>query len=153
MLTFAAMILFLELEHARRGPDLDTQFDSAALLHALEKSCSLWNEAKGSYEEAYRVYQILASMLSSFQIPSGSSSSQTTGSPDPPFGIPGLSPQFQPINGSVFMEKDMFRMSNDEMDIDWVGLSYFTKVIILIKWQATWDAFIEGTSFEDGIVY
>jgi hypothetical protein len=116
------MILFLELEHGRRGPDLNTPFDCAALLHALEKSCALWSEAKGSCEEAYGVYKILTGMLSSFQTPSGSSYSQTTGSPDPPFE-PGLSPQFQPINRSVSMEKDMFRMSNDEMDIDWVRLS------------------------------
>lgn len=125
MLAFAAMILFLELEHGRRGPDLsNSPFDCAALLHALEKSCALWSEAKTSCEEAYRVCQILTGMLSSFQTPSGTSYPQTTGNPDPAlFEIPGLTPQFQPFHRSVSMEKDMFRMSNDEMDIDWVRLS------------------------------
>jgi Fungal specific transcription factor domain len=125
MIAFAAMILFLELEHGRRGPDLNsTPFDGATLLHALEKSCKLWSEAKRSCEEAYRVYHILTGMLSSFQTPSTSNHS---GSPDPPFDFPGLSPQFQP--GSV--EKDMFRLLNDEADIDWVrlALASFTRVI------------------------
>jgi hypothetical protein len=123
MLAFAAMILFLELERGRGSPDLNTPFDCAALLHALEKSCALWSEAKGSCEEAYGVYQILTGMLSSFQTPSGSRYSPTSGSPDPPFETPGLSPHFQTINRSGSMEKDMFRMPNNEMDIDWVRLS------------------------------
>ncbi|KAK9244248.1 hypothetical protein V1506DRAFT_541930 [Lipomyces tetrasporus] len=132
MLAFAAMILFLELEHGRRGPDLlNTPFDGATLVHALENSCALWREARGSCEQAYGVYQILTGMLSGFQTPSaGSSYSQ---SPDAPFEIPGLSPQFQPVS----MENDMFRMLNDEIDIDW----------------ATWASFIEEASFANGILY
>ncbi|KAK9245854.1 hypothetical protein V1506DRAFT_506084 [Lipomyces tetrasporus] len=130
----AAMILFLELEHRRRGPDMDTSSDSGALLQALEKSCALWEDAKSSCDEAWRVYQILAGMLSSFQTVAGTSSSQTQ-TPEPLFEFPGLSPQFQPLNGRLSLEKDLFVMSN-EMDIDW----------------ATWDAFIEGASFEDGVV-
>jgi hypothetical protein len=115
-LTLAAMILFLELEHRRRGPDMDTYSDSGALLQALEKSCALWEDAKSSCDEAWRVYQILAGMLSSFQTVAGTSSSQTQTS-EPLFEFPGLSPQFQPINGSLSLEKDLFVMSN-EMDID-----------------------------------
>lgn len=128
MLTLAAMILFLELEHRRRGPDMDTSSDSSALLQALEKSCALWKDAKSSCDEAWRVYQILVGMLSSFQTVAGTSSSQTQTS-EPLFEFPGLSPQFQPINGSLSLEKDLFAMSN-EMDIDWVGLSHLAQVTL-----------------------
>jgi len=125
MLTLAAMILFLELEHRRRGPDMDPSSDRGALLPALERSCALWEDAKSSCDEAWRVYQILAGMLSSFETVSGTSSSQTQ--TPAPLEFPGLSPQFQPINGSLSLEKDLFVMSN-EMDIDWVGLSYLIQV-------------------------
>jgi hypothetical protein len=123
MLAFAAMILFLELEHGRKGPDLNSPYDCAALLQSLETSCALWSDAKGSCEQANGVYRILAGMLSSFHTPSESSYSHTTnGSPDPTFEIPGPSSQFQPVDRGMSMEKDMFRMMNGEMDmdIDWV---------------------------------
>ena len=126
MLTLAAMILFLELEHRRRGPDMDTSSDCGALLQTLEKSCALWDHAKSSCDEACRVYQILAGMLSSFQAVAGTSSSQTQ-TPEPLFEFPGLSPQSQPVDGRLTLEKDLFVMSN-EMDIDWVGLSYLIKL-------------------------
>jgi hypothetical protein len=96
---------------------MDTSLDSDALLQALEKSCSLWEEAKSSCDEALRLYQVLASMLSSCQLVARTSSSQAQ-TPEPPFEFPGFSPQFQPINGSLSCEKSF--MSN-EMDIDWVG--------------------------------
>ncbi|RFU24949.1 hypothetical protein B7463_g11387, partial [Scytalidium lignicola] len=131
MLTLAAMILFLELEHRRRGLDMGTPSDSSILLRALEKSCALWEVAKSSCDEAFRVYQILASMLSSFQTVAQTRSSQTQ-ILGPLAEFPGLSPKLQPTNGNLSLEKDLFGMSN-EMDIDW----------------ATWDAFIEGASFEE----
>jgi hypothetical protein len=119
MLTLAAMILFLELEHRRRGLDTDTSSDSGALLQALEKSCALWRDAKNSCDEAGRVYQILANMLLSFQPITGTSSCDEQ-TPGPLFEFPGFSPQFQPSNGSFSLEQDL----SSEMDIDWVGLSY-----------------------------
>jgi hypothetical protein len=128
MLALAAMVLFLELEHRRKGPGVDTSSDSGILLQALEKSCALWNNAKSSCDEARRVYQILAGMLSSLQTVAGTSFSQTQ-TPEPRFELPGLSSQFQPINGSISLEKDLFAMSN-EMDIDWVGLSYLVPVTL-----------------------
>ncbi|KAK9326963.1 hypothetical protein V1520DRAFT_91448 [Lipomyces starkeyi] len=132
MLALAAMILFLELEHRRRGPDIDTSSDSGALLQALEKSCGLWEDAKSSCDEACKVHQIFAGMLSGFQSVAETNSSLTF-TPEPLFEFPGLGPQLQRINGGFSMEKDLFVMSS-EMDIDW----------------ATWDAFIDGASFEDG---
>jgi hypothetical protein len=126
MLTLAAMILFLELEYRRRGPDIDTSSDSSALLQALEKSCALWEDAKSSCDEALRLSRVLASMLSSFQTVAKTSSSQAQ-TLEPPFEFPEFSPQFQPINGSLSFEKDF--MSN-EMDIDWVGLSYLILVTL-----------------------
>ena len=125
MLTLAAMILFLELEHRRRDPNMDNSSDSGALLQALEKSCTLWADAEGFCDEASRVYQILAGMLSSFQTVPRTSSSQTQTS-EPPFGFPGaMSPPFLPINANQPME-----MSNEI--IDWVGplLSYFSSYSI-----------------------
>ncbi|EED14303.1 conserved hypothetical protein [Talaromyces stipitatus ATCC 10500] len=124
MLAFAAMILFLELEHGRKGPDLKPPYDCAVLLHALETSCALWSNAKGSCEQAHAVYQILSGILSSFQTSTGSSYSQkTNGSPDSTFEMSGQSSHFQPLDRGMSMEKDMFRMLNGEMDIDWVGVS------------------------------
>jgi len=121
ILTLPAMILFLELEHRRKDPVKDTSSDSGALLQALVTSCALWEDAKGSCDEAGRVHQILAGMLSSFQIGVGTSSSQTQMS-KPVFEFSGTSPQFPPL-------------TSDEMVLDW----------------ATWDAFIEGASFEEGV--
>ncbi|KAI9730023.1 MAG: hypothetical protein M1818_008292 [Claussenomyces sp. TS43310] len=134
ILTLAAMILFLELEHRRRGPGMDTSSDSGALLQALERSCALWEDAKVSCDEGWRVYQILASMLSSFQTVARTSYSQRQ-TPEPPFEFPGLSPQSQPTNIGLSLEKNLFVTSN-EMDVDW----------------ATWDAFIEGTRCDDGVL-
>jgi hypothetical protein len=128
MLTLAAMILFLELEYRRRGPDTDTSCNSGALLQALEKSCALWKDAKSSCDEAWRVYQILTGLLSSFETVAGTISSQTR-TPDPLFEFPGLNPQFQPITGNPSLEKNLFVMSN-EMDIDWVGLPYLIQVTL-----------------------
>ena len=128
MLTLAAMILFLELEHRQKGPDIDTSFDSGTLLQALDKSCALWEDAKSSCDEAWRIHRILVGMLSSFQTGSGTSSSQAQAS-EPRFEIPGLSAQFQQINGSLSLENDSFEMSN-EMDIDWVGPSNLIQVTL-----------------------
>lgn len=130
MLTLADMILFLELEHRRRGPDMDTSPDSHALLHALEKSCALWEDVKSSCGEACKIYHILADMLSSFQNVAGTSSSQTQ-PPKPLFEYLGFSPQSQSINSSLSLEEDLFVMSN-EMDIDWVGISCLMKVFLYL---------------------
>ncbi|KAH6693393.1 hypothetical protein BKA61DRAFT_279693 [Leptodontidium sp. MPI-SDFR-AT-0119] len=135
MLTLAAMILFLELEYRRKGPDPDTSSDSPALLQALENSCALWEDVKPSCDEALRVCNILVGMLSSFHTTVGSTSSQTV-TPEPLFEYPGFNPQLQPMNGSLPLEKDFFSMSN-EMDIDW----------------GTWDALIGSANFGDGFVY
>ena len=128
MLTLAAMIVFLELEHRRRDPDMErTSSDSGALLQALEKSCDFWAVAKSSCDEACRIYHILAGMLSSFHTIAGTSSSGTQTS-EPLFGFPGLSTQFPPTHSSLSLEKESCVMSN-EMDIDWVGspLSYYLR--------------------------
>jgi hypothetical protein len=124
MFAFAAMILFLELEYGRKSPDTMPPYDCVALLQALGTSCAFWNNAKGSCEQAYAVYQTLSGMLLSFQTRSGSSYSQTTnGSPDPTFDIPEPGLQIQGADHGLFMEKDIFRMMNGEMDIDWVRVS------------------------------
>jgi len=133
ILTLAAMILFLELEHRRRGLEMDTSPASSALLQALEQSCALWEDAKSSCDEAWRIHQILVGMLSSFQtdVETGSSQTQAPGSLSE-FSASNM--QFQATNGSLSLEKDLFLMSS-EMDIDW----------------ATWDAFIDGAGSDDGI--
>jgi hypothetical protein len=121
MLTHAAMILFLELENRRRDPDTDTPSDDRALLQALEKSCALWDRAKNSCDEAWRVCQILAGMLFSYQTVPQISSSQRQAS-EPFFDFPGLYTQFQPTNDNPSLEEDLLTMSNG-MDIDWVSFS------------------------------
>lgn len=125
VLTLAAMILFLELEHRRRGLETDTSSVSATLLQALQKSCALWEDAKTSCDEAWRVCQTLASMLSSFQPVTGTNSSQEQ-TPVPLFELPGFSIQFPVNDSSLFLEKDL----SNEMDIDWVSVSYLIQVII-----------------------
>ncbi|OJJ45233.1 hypothetical protein ASPZODRAFT_69864 [Penicilliopsis zonata CBS 506.65] len=62
----AAMILFLELELRKRFPEEKTDdHNDAFLIHALEKSCSLWRDASKSCDEAGRVYDVLMNMMSS----------------------------------------------------------------------------------------
>ena len=151
LLTLAGMILFLELEHRRGGPETDLSPDRRTLLQALEQSCALWENAKSSCIEARRVSQMLTDMLSSFQPVAGTSSSQTY-VPKSIFAFPGLSPQSNPINGCFPMEKDLFPMS-DALDIDWVSLFYLVAShSTLTIAQATWDTFIEGANFEDEVI-
>ncbi|KAE8352768.1 hypothetical protein BDV28DRAFT_148725 [Aspergillus coremiiformis] len=130
MSNLAAMLLFLDLEHGRRDCNSNTCSNSGDLLQALEKSCALWGKAKGTCNEAQNIYQILTSMLSSFQNVSETSSSRTQ-SPGSLFEFAGLSPQFQPFPDSLSGENALFATSND-MDIDWVA----------------WDALIERASFQ-----
>lgn len=146
MLTLAAMILFLELEHRRRGLGIGAFSESDVLLQALEESCALWKAATAFCDEASRVYQILADMLSSFQPVAETSSSQTQTS-EPAFDFFGIG-----SGGGFSWEKDV--MSND-MNIDWVSLlsiptSHYPLITKLR--QATWDAFIEGASAEEWVV-
>lgn len=122
MLTLAAMLLFLELEHRRRDSSMNPSFDNDALLQALKNSCSLWENAQRFCEEAQGISQILSGMLSSFRIASGTNSNQTE-SQETQFAFPSLSPQHQPFNDSISLANDIFSMSN-ENEIDWVGFLY-----------------------------
>ena len=130
MLSLAAMILFLELEHRRTGPKSDLSFDSDLLLQALKRSCAFWEVAKSSCVETERVYRILIGLLSSFQDfsetgSSGSSQARILEEPLP--DRPGLRASFQPTAGGFTWDKDLFSMS-DDMDLDWVGLSYLIHI-------------------------
>jgi hypothetical protein len=141
----AAMILCLDLEHRRRGEDQDTVPDFGTLLQALERSCTIWKGVQGCSDEAQRVYNVLTSMLLSFGSDAGASQAKPT---QLEVDLPGSTIPFETFKGSLERE-DVFETSND-MDIDWVG-----HCLLILPWsmltfaQATWDSFIEGTSFED----
>ncbi|RAK95437.1 fungal specific transcription factor domain-containing protein [Aspergillus ibericus CBS 121593] len=130
MLSLAAMILLLELELRRRVPDEDVTPDSTSLLQTLERSSTLWENAKDSCDEAGRVYEILGGMVSGFQTSSASSSSHTV-TPSSSLEIPGFDTSVRG-NGEELFEKELA-----SMDVDW----------------ATWDAFIQDTDFQDGPIY
>jgi len=122
-LTLAAMILFLELEHRRRSPDMDMSSDTGSLLQALEASCDLWKDAKSTCDEALRIYQIIAGMLSSFQTLKETSTTQAQ-TPDSRLEYSGFVPEFQPIDSGISWEKDWLALPT-EMDIDWVSHSSY----------------------------
>jgi hypothetical protein len=119
MLTLAAMILFLEFEHRHNDPDIDTLSDNGTIILALENSCALWDAAKGSCDEAWKLNQILASLLSNCRTAAENTSSQSQNSTSLS-GLSGASPQFRSFTDSLSLDKDLFVIS-DEMDIDWVG--------------------------------
>ncbi|PWY88086.1 hypothetical protein BO94DRAFT_465265 [Aspergillus sclerotioniger CBS 115572] len=128
MLILAAMIILLELELRTRLLDMDVSPDSTSLLQALERSCTLWENAKDSCDEASRIYGILARMVASSQNSSSSSSQSVT--PPSGFDIPGF-------NTPVLVDGESFEKELASMDVDW----------------ATWDAFIQDTDFQGGPVY
>ncbi|PYI07762.1 hypothetical protein BO78DRAFT_312307 [Aspergillus sclerotiicarbonarius CBS 121057] len=130
MLILAAMILLLELELRRRVPDENIPPDSNSLLQALERSCTLWENANEACDEARMVYDVLAGMVSGFQTSSASSSSQTV-TPSSGLEIPGFDTSIL-VDGEESFEKELA-----SMDVDWV----------------TWDAFIQDTGFQDGPIY
>jgi hypothetical protein len=136
MLVLAAMVLFLELE-LRRRDSTDMQV-SSSILYALERSCGFWKEARSSCEEASRIHQTIARMLSSFRDgPTNSSATAvTTTSPShamitpesfEDFPRPMLTsspPQTTYDEKGFSLERDLFTMPND-MEIDWVGFFFF----------------------------
>jgi hypothetical protein len=93
------------------------------LLQALNASCALWENAKDTCDEAERIYQTLASMLSSFETPESTESTSSSPLPETPFTFPGMGSPFQPINMNSLDDRDLFSMSND-MEIDWVSISF-----------------------------
>ncbi|GKZ27980.1 hypothetical protein AbraCBS73388_007984, partial [Aspergillus brasiliensis] len=89
------MILLLELELARRSNQPDTS-SSNHVLQMLERSCDLWSHAKDIYEEAARVHEILAGMISSFG-PKSATTSPPTGA-GPSFDFQEFSPLVLPFD-------------------------------------------------------
>ena len=116
LLTLAAMVLFLELELRRKFPGTDETPDTSLLVNAVEQSCARWAEAMGACDEAWKVHQFLADMLSSFHDGTGSKTeSSQTASPKTPFGPAGFSPQFDAANAGFSLNDDA-----GNMDFDWV---------------------------------
>ncbi|GKZ39899.1 hypothetical protein AbraIFM66950_001556 [Aspergillus brasiliensis] len=130
VLTLAAMILLLELELARRSNNLDTS-SSINILQMLERSCDLWSHAKNLYEEAGRVHEILAGMISSFG-PERATTSPPTGAGSS-FDLQEFSPLVLPFDSVAHsLDKEM-----SDIDLDW----------------STWDAFIQDTELRNGPIY
>ncbi|KAL4782881.1 hypothetical protein BJX76DRAFT_358514 [Aspergillus varians] len=63
MLVPAAIILLLELETRRRGPEVDSEIQADTILKAFESAVGLWKDASGSCDEAWKVYKTLNNML------------------------------------------------------------------------------------------
>jgi hypothetical protein len=122
VLTLAAMILFLELELRRRDSQIGGAQapESAVLIQALEKSCARLAEAKDTTDEARKIHQLLAGMLSSFSsVENGSAVEPAHAAPSQtPFEPSILSPRFDVANGIFSLEKDM-----TEGGFDWVRCS------------------------------
>ncbi|MCJ1307075.1 hypothetical protein MMC25_000721 [Agyrium rufum] len=135
MLGLAAMILFLELEHRRRDTMTDDHSEGDSLLIALKRSCVLWERARDSCHEAGRLHKILAGILASFQPAANNNASreEITETWDG-FDVSSLPGHIG--SGLLPTEPELFTLS-EEMEIDW----------------STWDAFIEGSNFEEGTVY
>ncbi|KAJ9610294.1 hypothetical protein H2200_005071 [Cladophialophora chaetospira] len=128
ILSLAALMLLLELEHRRRDLEGDIFSDSDALLQALEKSVARWEAAKTSCDEAGRLHRILASMVARFQI-GGSTTLSETRTPQALSGEPAFDQSSQQIDNDV-SDPDAFTMPND-MDIDWVSLSNSVKPLFI----------------------
>ncbi|KXX78343.1 Activator of stress genes 1 [Madurella mycetomatis] len=130
MLTLAAMVLFLELELRRKYPGTGESPDSRILLHALEQSCARWAEATDAYDEAWRLHQFLASMLSGFHVGTGAGTeaSQMVSHEI----LPGFSPRFDVANGCFSLEEDL-----SNTDFDW----------------SAWDTFFAAGDYESDPVY
>ena len=88
------MILCLDLEHRQRDVNVEIAPDSSVLLPALEKSCEIWKDVRGSSGEASKVYHVLSSMILSFETgPAGTGSTQTQ-VPELEFELSGLNQTF-----------------------------------------------------------
>ena len=119
VLTLAAMILFLELELARRFNNTDTS-SRVNVLQVLERSCDLWRRAKDFYEEAGRVYDILVRMIASFRPESATTSAHA-------LDLQGFSSPFTAFDG---VDKSLEKETLD-VDIDWVRTSCYLTCPIL----------------------
>ncbi|KAJ5114414.1 hypothetical protein NUU61_000173 [Penicillium alfredii] len=119
------------LELGQRFPDVDASSDTEALLQTLEMYSTYWEKAKDSCDEAWKVHQILSGMLSGFRPGTATDLPQTLPS-GLSFEIPGFSPQLPELTSDCKVKNDL-----SNMGIDW----------------ATWDAFIEDATFENGPVY
>ncbi|RAL16191.1 Zn(II)2Cys6 transcription factor [Aspergillus homomorphus CBS 101889] len=131
-LTFAAMVLFLELELIRKFPESEDAFEHAALIQALETSVAFWEADKEVCDEAWRQWQVLASMLAGLQPFAGVGGATEAVSTDASFDLAGLNSPFQmPLNTFTF-EKEM-----SAVEVDW----------------ATWDSYVEDAGAGPGPVY
>jgi hypothetical protein len=119
MLTLGALILLLELELRRQAPDTEASPDSGVLLQALEKSCALWAEVINTCDEAGRVHQFLARMLSGFEAGTSTAAAPSQSpSPEMPLDLARFNEQVDAANGVFSFERDL-----TNMDFDWVLIS------------------------------
>ncbi|KAL5334159.1 hypothetical protein BJX70DRAFT_30374 [Aspergillus crustosus] len=121
MLARATMTLLFELESRRQSPsDLEPDIPTETLLHAFQRSVSLWRDASGVCEEAGKLSRVLNKMLRSYE----------PAEPAEPVGMSldsGLGSGSG--SGSVSFEDALLDIP-DGRSIDW----------------AWWDEFVEGSS-------
>ncbi|KAI9697887.1 MAG: hypothetical protein M1820_007674 [Bogoriella megaspora] len=134
MLMLGMMILFLELELRRKTPgEKEATPESAVLLDALLKSCTLLADVMEECEELKRIHSFLVGMLSSFRDDPGFQLTQ----------ISLLEASEQLLRPHIGLPFDTF---NDHLSFDsnWIGVDF--------DW-AIWDTFIEEASYETGPTY
>lgn len=120
----AAVILCLELRKEWEEAPLTEQKSWAqntqhkAILLSLETSCNIWKEIRMSSLEAWKVYQVLSSMLDTFGVDGKADQLNPRGTLYSPLldseqCFPGVE-ELSPSNGEIFQP---------EGDIDWVSLA------------------------------
>jgi hypothetical protein len=129
VLTLAAMIIFMELELRRRGPEKETSPDSETLLRTLERSCSRWTEAVGVCDDVRKAHEFLRGLITSVDAASGTEAgSSQTMSPEAPLGFPSLSTKCDIYTGVTAIENGF-----STMEVDWVSMS-----LPSLAWKQSW---------------
>ncbi|RAK75930.1 Zn(II)2Cys6 transcription factor [Aspergillus fijiensis CBS 313.89] len=138
ILSFAAMVVFLELELMRQFPGAEDAVEQADLRRDLETSVALWGVNRGTCDEAGRQWQVLAGMLEGVRSRSDAKDGDGGGGVEAAsadhasgLGLWGPPSQMPGVDGFTF-EKELA-----SVEIDW----------------AAWDSYIEDAGFGSGPIY
>lgn len=129
MLTLAAMILFMELELRKRGPEEEMSPSSDFLLRTVEQSCDHWAEAVEVCDDARRVHDLLQGMIRSYHAGSSNEvgSSQTI-SPQASLHFSDFSTRFDARTGAILIDNSL-----SNMEIDWVSIAPFPYCLVKLE--------------------
>ncbi|OJK01927.1 hypothetical protein ASPACDRAFT_1897078 [Aspergillus aculeatus ATCC 16872] len=137
-LSFAAMVVFLELELLRQFPGAEDAVEQADLVRDLETSVAQWEVNREICDEAGRQWQVLAGMLEGVRGRFGAKDGGDGG------GVEAASADHASALGlwgppSQMPVVDSFTFENElaTVEIDW----------------AAWDSYIEDAGFGSGPIY